>query len=64
MKEFWERYKGAIIGGVIALVILGTELAETLMALAIVIVAVCLGNYVQKNKEEVKEKLKELIDKF
>ena len=53
MKEFWERYKGAIIGGVIALVILGTELAETLMALAIVIVAVCLGNYVQKNKEEV-----------
>ena len=41
-----------------------TELAETLMALAIVIVAVCLGNYVQKNKEEVKEKLKEFIDKF
>ena len=64
MKEFWEKYKGAIIGGVIAIVILASELAETLMALIIIFVSICLGNYVQKNKDEVKEKLKEFIDRF
>ena len=64
MKEFWEKYKGAIIGGLIAIVILASELAETLMALIIIFVSICLGNYVQKNKDEVKEKLKEFIDRF
>lgn len=64
MKEFWEKYKGAIIGGIIAIVVLASELAETLMALVIIFVAICLGNYVQKNKDEVKEKLKEFIDRF
>ena len=64
MKEFWNKYKGAIIGGVIAILILATDLVDTLFALFIIFAAICLGNYVQNNKDEVKEKLKEFIDKF
>ena len=64
MKEFWNKYKGAIIGGLIAIVVLASDLAEAIMALIIIFAAVCLGNYVQNNKEEVKERLKEFIDKF
>lgn len=64
MKEIWEKYKGAILGGVIAVVVLASELAETVFYILVVGGAIILGNYVQKNKEEVKEKLKDFIDKF
>ena len=36
MKEFWNKYKGAIIGGVIAILILATDLVDTLFALFII----------------------------
>ena len=64
MKEFWNKYKGAIIGGIIAILILATDLVDTLFALFIIFVAICLGNYVQNNKEEVKEKLKNFVDRM
>lgn len=64
MKEIWEKYKGAIIGGLIAIFILASDLAETVFYVLVVGGAIILGNYVHKNKEEVKEKLKDYIDKF
>ncbi len=55
---------GAIIGGLIALILCFTELYKLLVYLVIVLAGAFLGNYVQKNKANVKEKLKEFIDKF
>ena len=56
------QYTGAIIGGVIALILCFTRVYRLL--LYIVIILAGIGNYVQNNKLKVKEKLKEFIDKF
>ncbi len=58
------KYGGAIIGGLIALILCFTQLYKLLVCLILVCVGVFVGNYVQKNKTDVKEKLKEFIDKF
>ena len=63
-KRFLIKYKGAIIGGLVAIIIAFTGLSKLIIPLIIVIFGIWLGNYVQKNKEQVKEKLKNLIDKF
>lgn len=63
-KEWVIKYCGAIIGGLVAIVLLCTGLFKLLLILAIVVLGVLCGNYIQKNKEAVKEKLKKFIDKF
>ena len=64
MKEFWNKYKGAIIGGIIAVIVLASDLVDVLIALLVIFAAICIGNYVQNNKDEVKEKLKMFIDRL
>ena len=59
-----EKYGGAILGGLIALILCFTRLYKLLIALLVIIGGIFLGNYIQKNKDDVKFKLKELIDKF
>ena len=59
-----EKYGGAILGGLIALILCFTRLYRLLIALLVIIGGILLGNYIQKNKDDVKVKLKELIDKF
>lgn len=61
---FLKKYKGAIIGGLIAIVIACTGLWQLLIAIAVIIAGFWIGNYVQKNKEQVKEFLRKLIDRF
>ncbi len=63
-NAFINKCGGAIIGGLIALILCFTELYKLLVYLVIVLAGAFLGNYVQKNKTNVKEKLKEFIDKF
>ena len=63
-KKFCLEHKGAIIGGLIAIIIACTGLVKILVAFVIIIFGIWLGNYVQKNKDKVKEKLRNLIDKF
>ena len=63
-KKFCLEHKGAIIGGLIAIIIACTGLYKLLIALAIIAAGIWVGNYVQKNKEMVKEKLKKFIDRF
>ena len=58
-NAFIKEYGGAVIGGLIALILCFTEFYKTL-----VLAGIFVGNYVQKNKPNVKEKLKQLIDKF
>ena len=63
-KEFWNNYKGAIIGVVIAALILITRLQDLIVAIVVLVLGALIGNYVQQNKEDVKSKLKNFIDKM
>jgi uncharacterized membrane protein len=58
------NYLGAIIGAVVAMIICATQFYKLVLFVAMVIAGAFTGNYIQKNKSEVKVKLKEFIDKF
>lgn len=64
LKEFWNNYKGAIIGIIIAILILITRLHDLILAIVVLVLGAFIGNYVQQNKEDVKTKLKAFIDKM
>ena len=57
-KKFLSEYAGAIIGGIIALIILCTRLYEVIVGIILVVLGIIIGNYVQSNKFDVKENLK------
>lgn len=61
---FIKQFGGAVIGGLVALLLCFTGIYELLIYAVIVLAGAVLGNYVQKNKPNVKEKLKTFIDKF
>lgn len=63
-KKFVSEYKGAIIGGIVAIIILCTRLYELIVGIILVVLGIFIGNYVQKNKYDVKEKLKDMIDRM
>ncbi len=63
-KGFFQKFGGAIIGGIIALVLACTSLYRVVIGIVLVAIGMWAGNYFQKNKEVVKEKLKSLIDKM
>lgn len=64
LKEFWNKYRGAIIGVIIAILIIWTRVYKFFVAVIVIIVFAIIGNYIQANKEFVKEKLKNFIDRF
>ena len=63
-KSFFQRYGGGIIGGIIALVLACSSLYRFIIAIIFIVLGAWSGNYIQKNKENVKETLKNLIDKM
>lgn len=62
--SFFQKYGGMIIGGIIALILACTNLYRVIIGIVLVVLGMWFGNYIQKNKEIVKEKLKILIDKM
>ena len=64
LKDFWSNYKGAIIGVVIAILIIATRLYELIIAIILIVLGAIVGNYVQQNKQIVKDRLKNFIDRF
>ena len=62
--DFIKKYRGAIIGGLISLIALLLNLHKVLIWILIIVAGIVIGNYVQNNKEFVKEKLKTYIDKL
>ena len=63
-KEFLSKYLGAIIGVIVAILILCTNLYELMIGIVLILMGAFVGNYIQKNKDEVKIKLKEFIDRL
>lgn len=63
-KNFMSEFGGAIIGAIIAILILCTGLFKLIIGIILILLGMFIGNYVQKNKYEVKEKLKYFIDKM
>lgn len=64
IKDFLTKYRGAIIGIVVAILILCTRLYQLIIAIILLFVGAIVGNYVQQNKFEVKEKIKNFIDRL
>lgn len=64
LKNFWNNYKGAIIGVAIAILIIATKLHQLIMAIVLIVLGAIVGNYIQQNKYNVKEKLKNFIDRI
>ena len=64
IKRFLRTYGGAIIGALIAILILCTHLYNGIIWVVFVCLGIFLGNYVQHNKTEVKEKIKNFIDRL
>ena len=63
-KNFVTEYRGAIIGAIIAILILLTGLFRLMIGIILIVIGVFAGNYVQQNKYDVKEKLKNFIDRL
>ena len=63
-KKFINQYKGAIIGIIIAIVLLATKLYDVIIGILIILAGAFVGNYVQQNKDDVKAKLKKFIDRM
>ena len=63
-KDFITQYRGAIIGVIIAILILVTRLHDLILAIVVLVLGAFIGNYVQQNKDFVKTKLKSFIDKM
>lgn len=64
IKDFLMKYRGAIIGAIIAILILCTGLYKLMVGIILIGMGIFLGNYIQINKDDVKEKLKRFIDKL
>lgn len=63
-KKFITKYRGSIIGAIIAILILLTRIYEVVLGIIFIALGIIIGNYVQNNKSMVKEKIKNFIDKL
>lgn len=64
IKDFLMKFRGAIIGAIIAILILCTGLYKLMIGIILIGMGIYVGNYIQINKDDVKEKLKKFIDKL
>ena len=64
LKDFWKEYKGAIIGVIIAILVIITDIYKLIVSIVLIILGAIAGNYVQQNKSFVKDRIKNFIDRF
>lgn len=64
IKDFFMKYRGAIIGAIVAILILLTRFYVFIIGIILIAMGIYVGNYIQMNKESVKEKLKKIIDRM
>ena len=64
LKEFFLKYKGAIIGALVAIVALLLQIYKIIIWTIVIFVGMYIGNYIQYNKENVKIRMKNFIDRL
>lgn len=64
IKDFFMKYRGAIIGAIISILILCTGFYKLMIGIILIGMGIYAGNYIQINKNDVKEKIKKFIDKL
>lgn len=64
LKNFFEKYLWSIIGVVVALLLILFRLVYFILCIALIVGFAILGYRMQKNKVNIKEKLKAFIDKI
>lgn len=64
LKKFISQYRGAIIGIIVAIVVLATRLYALIVGILLILAGAFIGNYIQQNKDDVKTKLKKFIDRM
>lgn len=64
IKKFISKFWGAILGGTLALILACTELYRIVIGIVLIGMGIWAGNYFQHYKENVKNKLKKIIDKM
>ncbi len=64
IKDFLMKYRGAIIGALIAILILCTGFYKLMIGIILIVIGIYVGNYIQINKDDVKDKLKNFIDRL
>ena len=63
--KFLIAHKGAIIGGLIGIIIAFTGImVNIIIPLVTIIFGIWAGEYIQRNKEKVKDFLRKLVDKM
>ena len=63
-KKFLANYWGALLGGIVTLIIACTDMYRLVIGIVLVGMGIWAGNYFQHNKDKVKEKLRKIIDKM
>ena len=63
-KSFMSQYGGIVIGVIVAILLLCTKVYKLIIGIILIVICAYAGNYIQHNKFEVKEKLKNFIDKL
>ena len=64
VKDFFLKYRGAIIGALIAIVALLLNIYKFIIGIITIFIGMYIGNYIQHNKEIVKIKIKDFIDRL
>lgn len=63
-NNFFLKNLGAIIGAIVGLVLACTGFYRYVVAIIALVLGAYIGKRIQYNKEELKEKAKDLIDKL
>ena len=63
-KTFITKYAGAIVGGLVAIILICTDLYMFIIWVVVIVVCGYFGYYIQCNEESVKDKLKNFIDRL
>ncbi len=62
--KFFSNYGGFILGVLVGILLVALKVIDAIVTIAVIIGFGLLGAYIQKNKNVVKEKLKNLIEKW
>lgn len=64
LLEILKSNKGILIGGIVGLLIFIFGLTKLVTLVFLVSLGMIVGNMIDKNREEIKESIKNFVDKF